>query len=145
MQNDSKGLDISGLIGTNEIEVWVEYSSEVFVLVRHVSREALTAILKKATKTTFDHKHQKQEEIDNIRYGELIGEAAIADWTGLRAGSEVFPCTPENIHLLMRKWADFAKFISDVSSDLERLIDAEKESVRKNSGSTSRAELIIQQ
>jgi hypothetical protein len=127
-----QGFDVTALTGTEELLAWVPFNDDVTVQVRHVSREELAGILRQATVVSFDNKHQKQTEIDNLKYGELLGLAAIKDWKGLVTGTAEFPCTPENIRILMRKWADFAKFISDLSSDLERLVQAEKETERKN-------------
>lgn len=138
-----QGFDVSALMGDEELQAWVDFSDEVKVLLRHVSREKISKILKQATVTSFDRSHQKQSEVDNLKYGELIGKAAIVDWQGLVAAGGPLPCNPENINILMRRWGDFAKFVSDTCSDLEQLVAAEKESVRKNSENTSALEVII--
>jgi len=137
-----QGFDVSALLGDEELLVWVDYNDEVKVQLRHVSRETLAGILKKATVVSFDGKHQKRTEIDQLLYGELVGLAAIVDWQGLVAGGKELACTADNIRTLMRKWSDFAKFVSDIADDLERLKAAEKEIVRKNSVSTSGQESI---
>lgn len=131
------GFDVSALLGTDELLVWVDYSDEVKLQLRHVTRETMAGILKKATVVSFDGKHQKRSEVDQMLYGELIGLAALVDWQGLVAGGKPLACTAENIRTLMRKWSDFAKFVSEICDDLERLKEAEKEIVRKNSVSTS--------
>lgn len=127
-----QGFDISSIRSTEDLAVWVQYNDEVSVLIRHIPREALSGILRQATRTTWDKHHQPQQVVDNIKYGELVGEAAIVDWTGLIDGDQPFPCTRENKSLLMRKWSNFAKFISDLSSDLDRLMESDKEAARKN-------------
>ena len=127
-----QGFDVSSIRSAEEKTVWVQYNDEVSVLVRHVPREKLSGILQQATRTSWDKHHQPESTVDNIKYGELVGEAAIVDWTGLVDGDQPFACNPENRALLMRKCSNFAKFISDLSSDLDRLIETEKEAARKN-------------
>ena len=127
-----KGFDVSSIRSTEDLTVWVTYNDDVDVQLKHIPRESLAGILKQATRTTWDKHHQPAENVDNLKYGELVGDAAIVDWSGLRDGDQEFPCTPDNKKLLMRKWSNFAKFVSDLSSDLDRLIESEKESARKN-------------
>ena len=132
-----KGFDVSALTG-KELKVWVDYNEVVKVLVRPVTRERYLAILAEATIAKFDNKtHLKSSELDSLKLGGLLGEAVIVDWSGLVDSGEPFLCTQENRALLMRSWVDFAKFISDIATDLERMVTAEKESERKNSPSTS--------
>jgi hypothetical protein len=131
-ENYMQGFDVSSIKSSEEKTVWVQYNDEVAVLVRHIPREKLSGILQQASRTTWDKHHQPESTIDNIKYGELVGDAAIVDWTGLVDGDQPFACTKENKQLLMRKWGNFAKFISDLSSDLDRLIESEKDSARKN-------------
>lgn len=126
------GFDVSSICAAEDFTAWVPYNDQVAVLVRHIPREKLSGILRQATKTTWDQKHQPENNVDNIKYGELIGEAAIVDWTGLIIDDKPFPCTKENRGILMRKWGSFAKFISDLSSDIERLMESQQEAVRKN-------------
>ena len=127
-----QGFDVSSIKSAEEMTVWVEYNDQVSVLIRHIPREKLAGIFKAASRTTWDKNHQPETSIDNIRYGELIGEAAIVDWAGFVDEGQAFPCTNDNKALLMRKWGNFAKFVSDLSSDLDRLVEAEKETARKN-------------
>lgn len=132
-----QGFDVSSMRGDDGLAVWVEYNDEITVQIKHVPREAMAGILRQATRTTWDKNHQPENTIDNLKFGELVGDAAIIDWRGLVDGDQEFPCTPENKRLLMRKWANFARFVADCSSDLDRLMAAEKEAARKNSGNTS--------
>jgi hypothetical protein len=128
-----KGFNVAALLGGGDgLQVWVDFNDEVRVKLRYISREEMAGIIKKSTVIEFVN-HQKRETLDNLKYGELVGLAAIADWSGLVQGSEPFPCTPENVKQLMRLWGDFAKFVSDFSSDFERLVAADKEAERKNS------------
>lgn len=127
-----QGFDISSIRSAEALSVWVSYNDDVSVLIRHIPRESLSGILRQATRTTWDKNHQPEQVVDNIKYGELVGEAAIVDWAGLIDGDQPFPCTKDNRALLMRKWSNFAKFISDLSSDLDRLMESDKDAARKN-------------
>lgn len=132
-----KGFDVSALMGGKDLLVWMDYSDQVRVQIRHVTRERFGDLVNTATIVGFDRRHQKTEQLDSIKFGELLGEEAIADWDGMQVDSEPLPCNKENRKILMRKWVDFAKWVSDVCTDLERLVTAEKEAARKNSQSTS--------
>ena len=125
-------FDISAIRSSEDKTVWVQYNDEVSVLIRHIPREKFAGIVKMSSRTTWDKNHQQETTIDSIKLGELVGDAAIVDWTGLSDGGEPFPCTAENKRLLMRKWSNFAKFVSDLSSDLDRLLETEREAERKN-------------
>lgn len=127
-----QGFDVSSICSNEDMVVWVPYNDMVTVGIKHIPREKLSGMLKQATKTTWDKHHQPEQTVDSIKYGELVGEAAIEGWTGLMVGDQELPCTSENKKLLMRKWTNFAKFVSEYSSDLDRLIEIEKESARKN-------------
>jgi hypothetical protein len=129
---DSPAFDITSIATGKSMQAEVPFNDKVTVIVKHISRERISTLLKQSTKITFDNRHQKIEDVDNIKFGELLGVEAIAGWTGLESEGATFPCTDENKRLLMRKWTDFAKFISDICTDLEALLDAEKEAVRKN-------------
>ena len=110
---------------------WVKFGEDVCVLVKHISREELREIYKKATKVTFTN-HQKGEEFDPIKADSLLGRAAILNWSGITDGEAEFPCTPENIDLLMRRHNAFAKFINDTCVDIDYLLREELESTKKN-------------
>lgn len=114
------------------LEVWVKFGDDAEVLVRYISREELKNIIKKARKVLYD-RHQKTEEYDDTKGDILLGIAAVKDWKGFTMKGEMFPCTPENIEFLMRKWNAFAKFVNDTCTDLELLIQQEKEKTIKNS------------
>jgi hypothetical protein len=133
-----EGFDITALASGKDLTAKVQFNDEVTVTVKYVPREKFADLINRATVTTFDRKsHQKQESLDNLKFGELLGQEAVVDWDGLLNEGKPFPCTPENVALLMRKWSEFARFVSDVSTDLERIVEAEKESERKNSGNSS--------
>ena len=111
---------------------WVKFGEDVTVEVKHISREELREIYKKATKVTFAN-HQKGEEFDPVKADALLGRASIRNWSGFTDGDQEFPCTPENIELLMRRHNAFAKFINDVCVDIDYLIREEQAAAAKNS------------
>lgn len=134
-------FDISALIDSTKKTFQVAYNDDITVTLKLVSREELGSMLKRATVTSFNRStHQKEQDFDHLLYGELLGRAAIADWSGIEVAGQPYPCTPDNAALLMRRWSDFARFVADTSSDLERLDAEEKELLRKNSSSTSEPE-----
>jgi hypothetical protein len=133
----SLGFDVSSLMDGGKLQVTVPYNEQVNVIINHVSRERQSALMRAATKTTWDTHHQAQETFDPILFGQLLGLEAIGGWDGLVIGETPLDCTPENIKLLMRRWTDFAKFVSTLCSDLERLVALEKAAVAKNSETTS--------
>jgi hypothetical protein len=124
-------MDIS-LVTRPQVSVWCKFGDDAEVRVKHITREALMAIYKKATKINFNN-HQKTEEFDPIKADVLLGQAAIEEWKGFENGEDIFPCTPENIEIMMRKHGSFAKFINEVCVDIELLDRVEKEQAQKNS------------
>lgn len=110
----------------------VPFDDTVTVQLRHVSREELREIYKKATTTKFVN-HQKTEQFDSIKGDCLLGQAAIRGWSGVKDGDQDAPCTPEAIDLLMTRHNAFARFINDTVGDLQALIEQEREAERKNS------------
>ncbi len=139
-----KGFDVSTLVRNSKKQVVAKFNDQVSVTVNFVPRDCFAGFVKQASKTTWDRDHQPVETFDNLKFGELLGVEAIAGWDGLVVDGEPLPCTPENIKLLMRKWSDFAKFVSSVCTDLERLMDLEMENERKNFGNTSGQDPTIQ-
>ena len=128
-----EGFDITALAGGKEMVADVRFNDQVKLKIRYVSREKFADLINQATTATWDRKHQKQETLDSLKFGELLGCEAVVEWDGLVMEGKLFPCTPENISILMRKWTEFARFVSDVCTDLERIVEVDKEAIRKNS------------
>ena len=122
-------MDISA-VTKNNFTAWVHFD-DAEVHMRHLSREELREIYKKATRTVFSN-HQKSEEFDPVKADTLLGQAAIIDWKGFANGDKPFACTPENIELLMRRHNSFAKFVNDVCVDLDYLVREGREETAKN-------------
>lgn len=135
----TKGFDVSALMDGGTLQVTVPYNDQVNVLINHVTRERQSELMRAATTTTWV-KHQPQETFNPIIFGEKLGLEAIGGWDGLVVKGAVLECTPENIKLLMRKWTDFAKFVSTICTDLEQLVALEKAAIAKNFETTSEAD-----
>lgn len=110
----------------------VPFDDTVTVRLRHVSREELREVYKKATTTKFVN-HQKHEEFDPVKGDCLLGRAAIKGWSGIMDGDQEAPCTPEAIDLLMTRHNAFTRFVNDTVGDLQTLIELEADAERKNS------------
>ncbi len=121
--------------GTGGLEAWIPFGEDE-VLIRYISRDELKEIAKKAKKVSFVN-HQKVEEFDDIKADMLLGRAVVRDWKGFTMKGEPFPCTPENIDFLMRKWNAFARFVNEASVDLSLFMQEEKDKSAKNSSLTS--------
>lgn len=133
-----KGFDISALMDKAKHPVWVRYNDDVRVAICHLTRERFAELLAEATTHSIDGRTgQKTEILDNLKLGELVGIDAISDWEGLVVVGTPFPCNADNIRTLMRKWSDFARFVSSIANNLDRLVEAEKETTAKNLQLTS--------
>jgi len=115
-----------GVLGKDDLLISVPLAEDAEITLRYVSREELREITKKATKITWNRKHEPKEEFDPVQADLLLGRAAVRGWKGLTMEGEEFPYSPENCDLLMRKWTEFARFVSETCMDLQRLQEEEK-------------------
>jgi hypothetical protein len=129
-------MEIGGL-QREDFQVWVPFGDDAEVLIQYVPREVLQQIRRKATRITWDRKHQKEEQFDPIKADELLGRNAVKDWKGLTMNGEPYPYSPENCDFLMRKWVEFARFVNEVCVDLEALVEEERRQKVKNSVTSS--------
>lgn len=125
-----------GALSKEDFRAWIPFM-DAEVLIRHVSMGELREIAKLATRTTWDRKHQKTEEMDAGESNRLLGRAAVHGWKGLTMNGQEYPYSPENCDFLMSKWLEFSRFVNDVCTDLQALVEGELEEIRKNSGLTS--------
>lgn len=128
-------MDIS-VLKKDTLQVWVPFGDDAEVLIRYLPREELQKIYNKAKKITYRN-HQKVEEFDSLEADKLLGHAAVKDWKGFVMDGSPFPCTPENITLVMTKWNAFSRFVNEACVDLETLAKEEREQIVKNSSTTS--------
>lgn len=129
-------FDVSGLTRQTPLTAWVPYDKDASVLVEYIGREDIIAIGKQATMTTVRN-GQKSEEYDPVLASVMLGRRVIKDWKGFTENGQPFLCTPENIELLMRKSGQFARFVDEACTNLQKITDLEKEETAKNSGNTS--------
>jgi hypothetical protein len=55
----------------------------------------MRALVKRATKIAYDPKtHQRAETTDHAEANRLIGEAAVAGWSGITSGGQDVPFSP---------------------------------------------------
>lgn len=120
---------------TKSLKIWLPFGDGAEVLIAYISREDLQAIAKEAQKTSL-RKGQEIKEYDPVKADSLLGRKAVRDWKGFDDDGKEFPCTPENIDLLMTQWTDFARFVNDSCSDLERLVKEKESVIQKNSLNT---------
>ena len=121
-----------GILKIKDYKLWLKFL-DAEVLMRYVNIEELRDIYKRASKTSWDRRHQKTEELDAAEANIQLGRAAVKDWNNITLDGEEFPYTPDNCDFLMSKWGEFSKFVNDSCSDIQALAEAEKESKIKNS------------
>ncbi len=115
-----------------ELEVWASFGEDGSVLVRHIPKDELLAISKKATKRRWSS-HQMIEEVDPILANRLLGRAAVRDWKNLTMGGEPFPFTPENLDMLMDRSYQFSNWVNQVVTDVQTFLETRREESEKNS------------
>ncbi len=131
------------LVPTKQVEVEFPGMEGFILTLSFLSREQLTMIRKKATKTEFKNR-QPVETLNDELFLQLYVEACIKNWTGLKfsfleqlAPVDVSAQKPddtlgfsrENALYLMKASADFDSFVSEQVTDLANF--------QKNSGSLS--------
>ncbi len=132
-------MEIGGL-KKQDFEVWVPFGEEgdpARVLVRFVSRAELQDIRRKATVTSWNRQHQKEEQFDGLKADVLLGRAAVRGWEGFTMEGADYPYSPENCDEIMKGWGEFARFVNNVCVDLQALHDEEAKQKAKNSSGTS--------
>lgn len=123
-------MDITSLT-RDTFSAWVPFADGVDVKVRHMTRERLRDIYRTATTVKLVNR-EKKEEFDAVLADVLLGREAVEDWKGFSANGAPFPCTPDNVEILIRRHKDFASFVNDTCTDLETLMQREKDEAEKN-------------
>lgn len=100
---------------------WFRFDVDTEVLIRFLSREELTAIIKKAAKRA-KLSGADSDQLANI----MTGKAAVLGWRkitnqdhpGFLDGQGApIPFTPENRDLLMRRCREFSNFVNETAID----------------------------
>ena len=125
-----------GALKQDDFQAWIPFQ-DAEVLIRYVDIEELRRLNKQATKTAWDRRHQKTEELDALEANRLLGRASVRGWKNITMDGEEYPYTPENCDFLMQKWFEFSRFVNEVCTDFQAMMEAEREVKRKNSLLTS--------
>lgn len=128
-------MDVGAFFDNEEITADLPFGGgpdPAIIKLRYVSSETMAALVKKATKTTYNAKHQREEKTDNTEFKRLLGEAAVIGWSGITAGGQDVEFSPAKRDQAMAGWTDFAKFVVDMCDDLQALVQADREAVRGN-------------
>lgn len=128
-------MDIEDLLKEEPLKAWIPFGEDDQVLMRHVTRDKMRKIVARVEKIA-KGRRQGAREPDGILMDIYLAQDSVEDWT-FKNGGEPWPCTPENIETLVRKWNKFGRFVNDVASDFEAIDQAKKDAERKNSLNTS--------
>lgn len=125
-------MDISALT-KQEFTAWVPFDDGAEVLIRYVPRDVLVDIGRRAVVVKLDPKTRKEtREYDPIAADCMIAAAAVVDWKGFEVDGQDFPCTPENLETLVRKWGAFSRFVSESCVSVGILAASEAAETEKN-------------
>jgi hypothetical protein len=128
--NGGLNMQLDNLVGDDRTFT-VSFDDDVELKIRHITRDELRSLYKKATTSRFVN-NVKTDEFDSVKADCLLGRAAIKGWSGVKMGDNAAPCTPENIDLLMTRHNRFAKFINDICIDIDALVQQGISAERKN-------------
>ncbi len=119
-------MDVSRLKKKN-LTAWLplDDDADVMVLCRHLTQSEFDDIDAAAT----DGKGKR----NNKKFRKDLALAIVSDWTGISDDGAPFPPTPENIAYLMEESTSFRLLVMDAPLSMEKMLAAEKESLRKNS------------
>lgn len=127
-----------GRLKKKNIEVWFPYVEDAEVLCGHLSQREYDEITAACTERKINRKTGNTEIIrDDKKFRSLLARAVVKDWRGLTDDGADFPCNPENIDYLMEESTEFRLLVQSAPMSLEQMLEAEREAVRKNSGSSS--------
>lgn len=122
------------------IEVWaaVPGMPEVEVKLRYLAQDAFDTIRTKVTAYRLtDGAVTPEADHDDAAFRSALARAVVQEWRGLTEDGAPFPCTPENIELLMTKWTEFRVLVMSTPLSLSRMIAARREESEKNFSATS--------
>jgi len=132
-------MNLDALLDDAELVVVMPFGDDgATVSIRYVPQEALRKIAKKATRQTWNGKHQPVEELDADAANVLLGRAAVAGWSGFPTyHGEPLEYSPETCDRLINKWGEFSRFVNDACTNYAALIDAQRDESKKNSSPMS--------
>lgn len=98
--------------------IWRKMLADVEVLLRHVPLDEYNAIAKDCVEVSYAT-GQKSEVRNDKKFYSLLARAAVKDWRNIVNDGTPFPCTPENIDLLVERCADFRLMVTQVPFSAE--------------------------
>ena len=123
-------MDLSCL-EQDEIKAWVPFSEDSKVQLAYITRDELKKIMREATILEVEKgKHVEREDDDLL--DELIALKAVKDWEGFTVKGKPYPCIPENIKTLMKKFTEFGRFVRTESINLSNFIEKKKAEKKVN-------------
>ena len=137
-------MDISGLRTTGSIKAWLPVTDEVKILCSHITQDVWEALRTEATDTTYDtSKGKTTDDFDSVKFRLLVARHVVLDISGVTDGEDAegnplpLTVTPENIDLLMTKWAAFRATVLTAPLNLSAMLTAQRDEQKKNSERTS--------
>lgn len=125
-----------GLFSTEKKRT-VQFDADTEVLIKHIDKEALSELSRKANKAA-RLSGGDAKEIFNQR----LGRAAVLCWRkiddhshpGLIVDDQPFPFNETNLDLLMKKSLEFSAFVNEEATDSVQFLDdvAEKAAVKND-------------
>ena len=123
-------MELSAL-GNREVTAWVDFEDTSTEL-RHVSLEEIEKLKKAATKRTFQKRTGLAIDVmDNVKFMQLLGNAAIVAWKGMEMHGEEYQCTPEHIDMLMSHWSDYAIWVNNNCTELALFVKKTEEAIQE--------------
>lgn len=114
-----------GRLKRKDLKAWLPLDSdeEVRILCRHVSQAEFDVI----DESTRDKKGVR----DAKEFRSALANAVVEEWEGIHDDGSDFPCTKENIDYLAEESTSFRLLITGAPLSMEKMLEAEKESIRK--------------
>lgn len=109
---------------------WVQFDEDTEVELRHIGKEELTEITRKANKAS----RLGGADAKDV-FGQRFARAAVCGWRkigdhghpGLIVDGKPFPFSEENLSLLMRCSLEFSAFVNEEAVDSRAFLDDQKE------------------
>ena len=127
-------MDIGALVEQPE-KTWVKFL-DAEVLLEFIGVDELEKIIKNNMTYKYESSRGRsgRTESTNSKGVALeLGERAVKDWRTITLKGKPVPFSPEKRDLFMTQWPEFARFVSDASTDIAVFAEQEREADEKNS------------
>lgn len=136
---EQEPFDIAREIDGDDIIATVPfYGDGSTVRLRFLSERELKKIGEKTKQVRKWVNHQQVMELDIDDANRRLGRAAVVGWDfkfHYRGGP--LPYSPEACDALINEWGLFSRFVNTSCTDFRKLVEAQREDTKKNSGSMS--------